>query len=308
MKKIIIIFIAMIQMTTTAMTTTEATTTANEKYPDGYKKMIIEFPEEFSDNQTVWDNSRPVDKTVDPDKDDDRISEDARQLARDLDKFAKSYLENLYGDEIEDGKAPDEKDGCYLTNNTAHYFGLADLDDDDKPEVFTYRTRGGQGYKEISFFDMYAENPLEPIIKTDVRGFCRDGPTYFAKNESGNVVMLTGYLHSVHMGQIDFYEFTKSDSGEIIADKYFSAEINSFDADELRVDRMFYNGEMKGDVWGYDDIKPSDFYAAFKQSLSGIIYEYYWIYNSTEYCGDEEDFYTGIYAYEKYLEVTTDEN
>ncbi|MDR0943615.1 MAG: substrate-binding domain-containing protein [Ruminococcus sp.] len=280
-------------------------TAVTKKYPDGYKNMIINFPEMFLYNPKVWDDSRPTDKTIVFNDQNDPIAVEARKLAGDLDKFAKSYLEANFADTIHGGKAPNERNGRYVTTDAVHIFGIADLDGDEHPEVFTYTEQDDYSYCDISFFDMYAENPLEPIIKTEVRGFSNEGTTFFAKNKDGNVVMMTGYLHSARVGQIDFYEFTKSESGEIFADRYFYAEIDTYDANEFRVDRMYYNGEMKGDVFGYDDVSLSDFNTVFFPNTKTVNFDFYWIYENTLYRGNEEDFRTGIEAYDEYLYVNT---
>jgi hypothetical protein len=162
---------------------------------------------------------------------------------------------------------------------------------------------GNQGNVKIYFYDMYTK---EPLTEKNIYGFCRDGATYFGKNEKGNLMMCSGYLHSVHEGIIEINEMIYDKTAEVeklIPGDDFAAgfemvygylncigyEVNDF-------------GISERDTGSY--VPRAEFESAYREFYDAIDFDVYWICGDILYHGAEETEYKGKMAYDKYLEFT----
>jgi hypothetical protein len=279
----------------TATTPTEATTT---EITANYAENIIEFPQEFlSENE----DPQPPLYEIDADYYDGELTGNALKLYEDLNEFSIYYLENNGFEQFE------KRNNIWLTGGQGHAFGLVDIYGNGKPVVFVYSSRGDQGYCQISFFDMYSDTPIKPLTEENAYGFCRDGLTYFGKNEHGETVMCSGYNHASNHGSIRFFKFkenTVNDGFDALCDGYFNAIFESRRANDLFCDIMNYDDNNSNDRIEDNDPTSELFYETYREFYDAIDFDVYWICGDILYHGAEETEYKGKMAYEKYIEFT----
>ncbi|MDR0943715.1 MAG: hypothetical protein LBM41_04195 [Ruminococcus sp.] len=278
-------------VTTTAphITTTEVTTIDPRE-----EIYAIDFPKEFSCE--VW--SQPPFLKVPDELYDVEISDEAEKLYNDYLAFAK---ENVGDNEAE--YPPGYMDGRFQ-----HYpagqtvYGLVDIDSDSVPEIFKFFTMGYMGSCYIDFYDLYSKE----ILAEGVPEFNRDGLTYFGKNEKGNLVICSGFLHSIHYGMIAFQEMIYDKNAATIK----LQTINNFQA-HFEMTYGYLNcigyevndfGISERETGSY--IPRADFEAAYREFYDTIDFDVYWICGDILYHGAEETEYKGKIAYEKYIEFT----
>jgi hypothetical protein len=286
--------------TTTAhpTTTTEETTTT---YPPE-EIYAIDFPKEFSCE--IW--SQPPYLKVPNELYDIEISEEAEKLYNDYFAFAEEHVNNKYNPH-------EEYPPAYMDGRFQHYpagqtvYGLVDIDTDGVPEIFTFYTMGAIGQCDIDFYDLYSK---EILSEKTIYGFHRDGLTYFGKNDKGNVMICSGYLHSIHNGFIEIYEMLYEKNADLEKLTAGDSFISGFEMTYgyLNCIGVNVNGIGKSERETGTYTPATDFEAAYREFYDAINFDVYWICGDILYHGPEETEYKGKMAYEKYLEFTTEKN
>jgi hypothetical protein len=282
--------------TTTALTTTappETTTEATTTYP-AVEIYAVEFPIEFPAEYLRIENAKPL-------SDEDyqtEISPEAEKLYADYLAFVDKQILDYFGYE----KYLILK-GCFSLLTSGQYYGLIDLNNDGKPEIFTYNTNGSVGNKQVYFYDLYGESPFTTISDFYCPGFNIEGATYFGKYDNGNIVMCSGYNHSESEGQLMITELLyKSNTTVNTLEKgeEFGAVFGRSSC--FYCDAYYLNGVTYGVK--ADIVPAADFEAAYREFYDARDFDVYWICGDILYHGAEETEYKGKIAYEKYLEFT----
>jgi hypothetical protein len=283
--------------TTTTNTTTapsETTAEATTTYPS-VEIYAVEFPIEFPEDYPKSENAKPL-------SDEDyqtEISPEAEKLYTDYLAFVDKQILDYFGY---------EKylilNGCFSLLTSGQYYGLIDLNNDGKPEIFTYNTNGSVGNKEVNFYELYGESPFKAISDFYCPGFNIEGSTYFCKNDNGNIAMCSGYDHSESEGQIMIAEllYKSNTTGNTLEKgEEFGAVFNRSSC--YYCDGYYLNGVTYGVK--ADIVPAAEFESAYREIYDAIDFDVYWICGDILYHGAEETEYKGKMAYEKYLEFTT---
>jgi hypothetical protein len=193
------------------------------------------------------------------------------------------------------------QNGYYLNPNGYHeIFGLIDLDNDGEPEHFSFVTQMYQGFVDVIFYDGGETDPLKEL--SVFPGFCRDGVTYFGKNEDGNMTICSGYFHGhtdqmLYIGEMLYNKNAETKS--LTEGQTFAAAFSSEGV--LHCSAYSLNGERYG---YYEPVPAAEFEKVHSDIYDSLDFDVYWLCGDILYHGAEETEYKGKMAYEKYLEFT----
>jgi hypothetical protein len=287
------------ETTTATPTTTAPPITTTEETTETLSREIydIDFPDEFFNDDYGSPSS-----SVTEDLYDIEISAEAEKLYADYVAFAEK--------QIADFENPEHgyENGRFLTVSGTRYYGLVDIDSDNTPEIFVYQTVYSQGYVNVKFYDLYGDDPYTELSDNIFFGFCRDGYSFFGKNKNGNLMFCSGYNHNYNEAYINIDEMIYDKTAEKLKiGDYFAAGFG-YSHGLFHCDAYVINGEQVGNSFYHDPVPTADFEAAYSEFYDAIDFDVYWICGDILYHGAEETEYKGKMAYEKYLEVTTNEN
>jgi hypothetical protein len=285
---------------TTTKTNTTTTTPTTTAPPETTTELTTtELPREIYEIETpplieVNQYSQPPNVKISEDLYDVEISEKALELydkERAFEKIKLATIDSEYG----------YQDGYYLNAYGYHeIFGLIDLDNDGEPEHFSFVTRMYQGFVDVIFYDGGESDPLKELAVFP--GFCRDGVTYFGKNEDGNMTICSGYYHgyteqTLYIGEMLYDK--NADTEKLTEGETFAAAFS--DDGGLHCSAYSLNGVR----YGYNEPVPAaEFEKVHSDIYDTLDFDVYWICGDILYHGAEETEYKGKMAYEKYLEFT----
>jgi hypothetical protein len=189
-------------------------------------------------------------------------------------------------------------------------FGLIDLNNDGTPEAFQADVDLYSTYYEVNFYDPDGEAPTQPINNEVLLGFPEDGKSFFAKNEDGNIVFCSGYMHSYFMGSIFLYELNYNKNfglATVNEDNYFSVGYGDPDYQLATVciviSRRGMDFRPTGEMGG---VSPYLHDLLLNSELSVLDTDVYYIYRDILYRGSEPTEYMGIAAYEMYTQYVNE--
>jgi hypothetical protein len=196
-------------------------------------------------------------------------------------------------------------------DSMTYNFDFIDINNDGTPEIYGYKHDGAGWYRfqEIDFYDMYAQNPSNPL-SDDVPGVNRHGQTFFAKTSGGEAVLCSGYF-AENIGMINFCKLScepGSSPGNInlTPGNFFMMSFSEKDDGTVFCDFARYNGTAYAE--DYDQTMTQDEYRElFRTVYSDLDFDIYWMGSGILYHGNERTEYEGLAAFEKYADLISQE-